>query len=43
MRLTEKMLDLGKYNLMEIVSTNQFTGAKQTLLFKPANMNIFMM
>jgi len=28
MRLTEKMLDLGKYKLMEIVSTNQFTGAK---------------
>jgi len=27
MRLTEKMLDLGKYNSMEIVSTNQFTGA----------------
>jgi len=30
MRLTEKMLDLGKYNLMEIVSTNQFTETKQT-------------
>jgi len=24
------MLDLGKYNLMEIVSTNQFTETKQT-------------
>jgi len=30
MRLTEKMLDLGQYNLMEIVSTPQFTGTKQT-------------
>ena len=27
MRLTENMLDLDKYNLMEIVSTPQFTGA----------------
>jgi len=38
MRLTEKI----KYNLMEIVSTNQFTGTKQTKLYKPANMNIVM-
>ena len=30
MRLTETMLDLCKYNLMEIVSTSQFTGTKQT-------------
>jgi len=27
MRLTENMLDLDKYNLMEIVSTPQFIGA----------------
>ena len=33
MRLTEKMLDIGEYNLMEIVSKNQFTGAKQTKAF----------
>jgi len=30
MRLTENMLDIGEYNLMGIISTNQFTGAKQT-------------
>jgi len=30
MRLTENMLDLGKYNLMKIVSTPKFTEAKQT-------------
>jgi len=24
------MLDIGEYNLMGIISTNQFTGAKQT-------------
>jgi len=27
MKLTENMLDLGKYNLIEIASTNQFTEA----------------
>ena len=30
MRLTENMLDIGEYNLMGIISTHQFTGAKQT-------------